>query len=204
MMLSPFPADIRITDSVVAGRSEPWTSIMHLITAFGDTMTLFLVMLAVFVLAWLGRRPDLSLLILFGSVTGYFLMVLLKLAFGRPRPPIEDRLQDVGTLSMPSGHAMVSVIVYGFAAVILFRTFPLIRRHPWWLLGFPVLVIAIGFSRIYLGVHWMSDVVFGWIFGLLWLALCLFGARWFRLRTRVEPVAASPDPGSPALEFDRG
>ncbi|EGD54226.1 phosphatase PAP2 family protein [Gordonia neofelifaecis] len=171
--MQQFPIDDRITNWVVESRHEPLTSVVQLVTVFGDTLTLVLVVIGVFVLAWMGNRIDLSALIVFGGLSGYVLMLLLKLLFARGRPPIEDRLIDVGGASFPSGHAMLSTIVYGLSAVILFRLYPWVRDRPLILLWVPVLIGFIGLSRVYLGVHWMSDVVFGWLFGVLWILMCL-------------------------------
>ncbi|MGB3707361.1 phosphatase PAP2 family protein [Gordonia sp. (in: high G+C Gram-positive bacteria)] len=172
--MQQFSFDNRITDWVVESRHEPLTSIVHLVTVFGDTLTLTLVVIGVLVLTWLSNRIDLSALIVLGAISAYVMMLILKVTFARPRPPVEDRLIDVGGASFPSGHAMLSTVVYGLTAVIVFRLFPRVRARSAVLLWAPGLVVLIGLSRVYLGVHWMSDVLFGWIFGILWLVLCLF------------------------------
>ncbi|KJR06179.1 phosphatase PAP2 family protein [Gordonia sihwensis] len=171
--MQQFPIDERITDWVVHSRHEPLTSVMQFLTVLGDTLTVVLVVIGVLVLAWVGNRIDLSALIVVGSLSGYVLMVLLKLLFARPRPPVTDRLIDVGGASFPSGHAMLSTVVYGLSAVILYRLYPRVRARPLILLWIPALIAVIGLSRVYLGVHWTSDVVFGWLFGLIWLLVCL-------------------------------
>ena len=169
--MAPFSVDHRVTDAVVSGRHEPWTSLMQFITVWGDTLTLSLIVIGVVMLSWLAGRIDFAVLIVVASLTGYGLMVLLKLIFSRDRPPVADRLIDIGSASFPSGHAMMSMIIYGLGAIILHRVYPRVRRHAWWLLAAPLLVAVIGFSRIYLGVHWFSDVMFGWLFGLIWVAV---------------------------------
>ena len=100
-------------------------------------------------------------------------MGLLKLIFARDRPPVALRLIDIDSHSFPSGHAMLSTIVYGLSVIILHRLYPWVRRHVGWLVVGPVLVVLIGVSRVYLGVHWISDVLFGWLFGAIWVALCV-------------------------------
>ncbi|GAA4664868.1 phosphatase PAP2 family protein [Gordonia humi] len=171
--MKPFGIDHRVTDAVVSGRSEPWTSLLQFITVWGDTLTLSLVVIGVVVLAWMAGRIDFAVLIVVGSLSGWAMMVLLKAIFVRDRPPVGDRLIDIGGHSFPSGHAMLSVIVYGLTVLILHRLYPAVRAHPWWLLIGPILVALIGFSRIYLGVHWLSDVLFGWLFGVVWVSLCV-------------------------------
>ncbi|MFT3716005.1 MAG: phosphatase PAP2 family protein [Gordonia sp. (in: high G+C Gram-positive bacteria)] len=173
--MRPFGWDQAITEWVVSIRAEPWTSLWQMVTVLGDTLTLTLVVIGVFVLAWLGERIDLSVLIASSGISGYVLMIVLKHVFGRQRPPEPDRLIDVDTLSFPSGHAMLSVIVLGLTAFIAYQLYPWVRSHRAILAVAPVLMLLIGLSRVYLGVHWMSDVVFGWFFGLIWAAVCLFG-----------------------------
>ena len=98
-----------------------------------------------------------------------------KQIFDRPRPPVEIRDKAVLEVnqSYPSGHSMGSVIGYGLLAY----TLCLWQRCPWrrmLIVGITVgIVLAIGFSRMYLRAHWFSDVVGGWSIGLTWLFFCL-------------------------------
>ena len=205
--MQQFPIDDRITDWVVDSRHEPLTSVMHMTTAMGDTLPLALVVIGVFVVAWLSNRIDLAITIAVGSLSGYLLMLILKLLFSRDRPPVENRLIDVGGASFPSGHAMLSTVVYGLTAVVVFRIFPRIRERAVVLVWLPVLVLLIGLSRVYLGVHWASDVVFGWLFGLIWLAACLIGhaqivRRPALLRMGTKHVTSRP--GQPTGPTDQG
>ena len=187
-----FPIDDNITNWVVGARHEPLTSVAHLVTSLGNTLTLVLVVIGVFVMAWLANRIDLAALIVLGGLSGYFLMVILKLIFARDRPPIGGRLLDVGGNAFPSGHAMMSMLVYLLTAVILYRIYPKLRVRAAVLLWFPVLSILIGLSRIYLGVHWASDVVFGWLFGIVWFGVCLFGHAQLVRRPAILRLAADP------------
>lgn len=187
MMLSPFGFDHAVTDWVVSIRAEPWNSLWQMVTVLGDSLTLTLVVIGVFVLAWLGERIDLAMLIAVGGALGYLVMFLLKQLFGRERPPLADRLIDVDSLSFPSGHAMMSTAIYGLTAVICYRLYAWVRENPLILLIAPALVLVIGMSRVYLGVHWASDVIFGWALGLIWLGVCLVMhrqiVRWVQART---------------------
>lgn len=188
MSLSPFAFDPGVTSWVVSIRAEPWNSLWQMITVLGDTLTLVLVVIGICVLAWLMNRIDLSALIVFGSAMGWLLMGLLKRLFGRERPPVADRLIDVGGLSFPSGHAMMSTIVIGLTAVIIYQLYPQVRAHPAILAVAPVLIGLIGLSRVYLAAHWMSDVLVGWLLGVIWLAICMVAhqqvARQIRIRTQ--------------------
>ena len=173
--MQPFGFDHEVTDTIVNARAEPWTSMVQFITVMGDTLTLSLVVIGVFVLAWMAGRIDFAALIVGGSIAGYLVMILLKAVFSRDRPPIDLRLIDVGQQSFPSGHAMLSTIIYGLSVIILHRLYPWVRERALWLLAAPALVVLIGLSRVYLGVHWLSDVIFGWLFGFIWLAFCVAG-----------------------------
>lgn len=171
--MQPFSVDHTVNDWVVAHRGEPWTSLLQFITVWGDTVTLSLVVIGVAVLAWMAGRIDFAVLIVAGSLSGWAVMALLKVIFARDRPPVEERLIDIGDYSFPSGHAMLSVVVYGLAVIIVHRLYPWVRDHVAWLVIGPILVALIGVSRIYLGVHWFSDVLFGWLFGCIWVSLCV-------------------------------
>ncbi|GAC57539.1 hypothetical protein GOHSU_21_00310 [Gordonia hirsuta DSM 44140 = NBRC 16056] len=194
MSVSPFVFDPSVTDWVVTIRAEPWNSLWQMITVLGDTLTLTLVVIAVFVAAWLMERIDLAALIVFGGLSGYLMMAVLKRVLGRSRPPVHERLIDVDGLSLPSGHAMMSTVVLGLTAMILFQLYPSVRARPAVLLAAPVLIVLIGLSRVYLGAHWMSDVLLGWLLGLIWVGVCLFVhqqiGRWVRMRTAQASVAA--------------
>ena len=87
----------------------------------------------------------------------------LKHAFQRPRPSLFHEIATLHSYSFPSGHAMGSAAVYGSVAAVLARAFPAHRRAI--LAGACVLVLVIGLSRVYLGVHWITDVVAGWAVG---------------------------------------
>lgn len=186
--MSPFSFDQSVTDWVLSIRGEPWNSAWQMVTVLGDTVTLTLVVIGVFMLAWLGERIDLAVLIAFGGVSAYLLMMLLKRLFGRDRPPVVDRLIDVGGLSFPSGHAMVSTVVYGLTALIFYQLYGWVRQNPWVLAAAPAVVIVVGLSRVYLAAHWLSDVIFGWTIGLIWLGVAVVVhrqiANWVRARTQ--------------------
>ena len=95
----------------------------------------------------------------------------LKTVFSRARPELWERIIDVGYYSFPSGHAMISLVVYGWLGYWLASRF-----RPWRALILSLTVIAIaliGLSRLYLGVHWPTDVIAGFSAGLAWLVTCI-------------------------------
>lgn len=104
---------------------------------------------------------------------GMLLNVMLKFAFHRSRPTWDDPILMIETFSFPSGHAMAATLLYGFLATFGVRN---VQAWQWWVLAVLaacMLIVLIGFSRIYLGVHFLSDVLGGMAAGSAWLALCL-------------------------------
>ena len=171
------PVDHEVLEFVVDNRSGFWTSVAHGLSWVGSTLTLTLIVITAAAVFALFRHWRSAAMVLLGSLTAYLVMIGLKGAIDRDRPPSADRLTHVAYQSMPSGHAMMSAVVFGLIAVGLFRASAWIRAHPDVLLVAPLLAVAIGLSRVYLGVHWMSDVVVGWVFGALWIALVATLAR---------------------------
>jgi undecaprenyl-diphosphatase len=117
----------------------------------------------------------------------------LKLTIHRPRPVYAAALLQTGTWSFPSGHAMGSLVGYGMLAYILMLAFKG-KRPVQTLIAVlaGTLIFAIGLSRLYLGVHYFSDVLGGYAAGLLWLSICVsaveLGRRWERRALSLHPT----------------
>jgi undecaprenyl-diphosphatase len=103
-------------------------------------------------------------------------MFLLKAIFNRPRPLL-PLLEPVKGLSFPSGHAMMSVSFYGLLIVLAWET--IVNRTARWLVTvlLLLLILLIGFSRIYLRLHYFSDVIAGYAAGVIWLTLSIWAVR---------------------------
>ncbi|WP_342746009.1 phosphatase PAP2 family protein [Brunnivagina elsteri] len=95
---------------------------------------------------------------------------LLKELFTRTRPSLWKHIIDVGHYSFPSGHAMISLVIYGFISYVLAKEYPQYKKQIY--AATTLLILTIGFSRLYLGVHWATDVIAGYAAGLLWLIVC--------------------------------
>lgn len=122
----------------------------------------------------LGERAQATVLIIAGS-GAIGLNYLLKNLFGRARPLLWERVVDVGNFSFPSGHAMISMVTLGMIGYLLTTKFPQWRGR---IISLTLaLVIGIGLSRLYLGVHWPTDILAGYAAGILWLFTCIFSLQ---------------------------
>lgn len=152
------------------------------ITALGGETVLTLIVALTIGYLLIYRHWLTAALVFGGTVSGSIAVALTKALVGRQRPNLIDHLVEVGSASFPSGHSANSAIIYLTIALVLLQIVErrVARRY---LFGVAVaLVTAIGCSRVYLGVHWPSDVLAGWAFGSLWaLAWWALGV-WLRGR----------------------
>lgn len=162
--------DLRIVSEAHVA-TEPWLTIVLLITRLGDWE--ILLALPFLAAAWLmlkGSGWRLPALLLGSAVLGRIFVSLQKITLARVRPDEFDHPVVVSTYSFPSGHSANSMIVYLLLALFLVAD-PQKRAIA---VGAALLLsILIGVSRVLLGVHWPSDVLGGWAFGLLWVLLTL-------------------------------
>ena len=156
---------------------------MRDITGLGSTIVLVMVTAVTIVYLLLIGRWRTALMVLIAVGGGQILSSLLKLGIDRPRPDLVSHLAEVQTLSFPSGHAMMSAVTYLTLGSMLAGIVPG-RATKIYVLGVAVLVtLMVGVSRVYLGVHWPSDVLAGWCAGFAWAMLCWLVARHFFRRT---------------------
>jgi len=141
----------------------------------------------------LSRRRAAALLVLVAVAGGMLLSTLLKLGFERPRPDLVPHAVEVYTASFPSGHAMLSAVTWLTLGALLMRVEPR-RRVKAFVLAMAVLTtLLVGASRIYLGVHWPTDVLAGWCIGAAWALICWLAALWLQRRGRVEETRETSD-----------
>jgi len=150
------------------------------VTALGQPSALLIVTLSLGIwLLFKRRRPE-AITLAIGALGSLGLNYLLKELFRRARPPVWEHVISVTQYSFPSGHAMMSLVVYGLSAYLLATRF-----YRWRVLIFSfsiLLILAIGFSRLYLGVHWPSDVAAGYAAGIAWLMACILELEILRQR----------------------
>jgi undecaprenyl-diphosphatase len=157
------------------------------ITALGSPTVLTLLIVATCALLLLGRRVHDALMVLGATASGGIATRLLKLSFDRPRPEFMPHDLYIASASFPSGHAMGSAVVYLTLAAMLARVIPGRRFKLFVLFAAATLAVLVGISRVYLGVHWPSDVVAGWAAGAFW-AIAWWVAAWGVDRWRARTV----------------
>jgi undecaprenyl-diphosphatase len=172
----------------------PWfEELARDVTALGGTAVLGLVTLGVVGYLLLRREPVAAVLIAATAIGAQLASTILKLSFARPRPELVPAFAHVYTASFPSGHAMMSAVIYLTFALQLaaIHRDSLIRGYL--ITVALVIVVAVGITRVYLGVHWPTDVLAGWAAGGAW-ALLVWGIARFRARraaARTRPPAVS-------------
>ena len=166
------------------------------VTGLGGHAVLTFVTLASAAYLLMTRKHHAAILVLAAVGGGMVLSTLLKLGFERPRPDLVPHGMHVYTASFPSGHAMLSAVTYLTLGALLTRVQS--GRHvKAFLLGLAVFVtVLVGLSRIYLGVHWPSDVLAGWCGGAAWAALCWFVALALQQRGQVERASEPVQPAT--------
>ncbi|HEY9735935.1 MAG TPA: phosphatase PAP2 family protein [Trichocoleus sp.] len=143
--------------------------VMLTVTQLGDPATVIPVTLISFCAFWLRRYSLEAKMFAINCIGGAVLSTGLKLAFSKVRPQLWPQLIQETTYSFPSGHALGSVVLYGFLAYLLAQHH---RQYKQLIYGLAtVLIVAIGLSRLHLGVHWPTDVIAGYGIGFLWITV---------------------------------
>lgn len=159
----------------------PWlTPIMVFITSIGDPTVLLVVGTLMSVVLLFRHRRSEAMTIALGGFGALGLNLLLKRLFERSRPELWSRTVEVKFYSFPSGHAMLSIVMYGLLGYLLSTRYP--KHRNLIILTISVLIALIGFSRLYLGVHWFTDVIAGYAAGFVWLITCVLSLEIWRHR----------------------
>lgn len=156
------------------------------ITAVGGVTVLTVLTVIVTGYLLMTRKAAMAALVAVAVSGGALVSTMLKGSFNRPRPDIVPHLVEVHTASFPSGHAMNSAVVFLTLGALLARTHQAYAVQAY-IIGVSILLtLTIGFSRVYLGVHWPSDVLAGWVVGGAWALLWSLIARRLQYRHRIE------------------
>lgn len=160
--------DLWFENFLVSVRTPFWADVFRFITFFGNTTTVIAiaVIVSIFLLrSKISRMYIVGLGITLAGAAGF--AYVLKEVVGRARPTGLIPLLTETSFSFPSGHATASAALYGFIAFILCKLYPHSKRLV--LVGTTLIILCIGFSRLYLGVHFPTDVIAGYLVGALWL-----------------------------------
>lgn len=175
---------------VIASLRRPWlTTVMRQLSSLGNWQYEVPLALVVATLLWWRKRGTWARRYLATCLSGEALYALTKLVFHRPRPTIVSHLGEAGWYSYPSGHTMLALMVWGVGLMLVARLLnAYVAKLALWTIGL-VLSLAIAASRLYLGVHYPSDVLGAVFLGLAWVLL------W---RDPVSPPSKSATSSAPA------
>jgi undecaprenyl-diphosphatase len=167
-------------------------AVMRDITALGGVAALSLIVLFTATYFILVGKRSAALFVVAAVAGGTALSQGLKMLFDRPRPDLIPNAPIELTASFPSGHAMMSAVTYLTLGVLLTRLEAPRRVHAFFLVVAVIMTVLIGISRVYLGVHWPTDVLAGWCLGAAWALLCWLVALWLQRRGGIENGAERP------------
>lgn len=164
------------------------------ITSLGGTTLLALITVITAGFLALDGKKHMAYFACASVAGGTILSDLLKDLFQRPRPEIVPHLAYASNTSFPSGHSMMSAVTYLTLGALLARSHERKALKAFFLLVAALLCFMVGVTRVYLGVHWPTDVLAGWTAGAVWALLCWVIARWLQDRRALEREAErSPD-----------
>lgn len=164
------------------------------ITALGSAIVLSLFVIVAAAGLLLARRKFMACAVVASSVSGIGADLLMKSMIARGRPDVSYRLVEASGMSFPSGHTMMSSVIYLTLAILVAKASRDVRFKLFVVGVAMTLATLVGLSRIYLGVHWFSDVLGGWVAGALWALACwLVVDRWGH---RVSPAKLDQDEGA--------
>ena len=162
------------------------------VTALGGVTVLTLITCLATGYLVAARKPAIAAFTATAVGTGAVMGTLLKAFYERARPDIVEHLVGTHSASFPSGHAMNSAIVYLTLAVLVARSSESRSVRRYLILVAILLTLAVGFSRVYLGVHWPTDVVAGWTVGGVWAILSSLVAKRLQAQYKVEKPGQAP------------
>jgi undecaprenyl-diphosphatase len=163
------------------------------LTALGGATVLGLVVATVVGFLLLQGRRRTALAVLITALSGELVNATMKHAFNRPRPTVVPHLREVFTTSFPSGHAMESAIVYLTLGAMLMRVADRRVTKLYCLAVAMLLTVIVGVSRVWLGVHYPTDVIGGWMIGFVWASVCWLATERFEARAGIDAERVKSD-----------
>ncbi len=172
------------------------------ITALGSDIIVGLITALVMGFLLMHKMLRSALLLLVAVVGGGLLSTLLKLTFARPRPDFVQHMVEVSSASFPSGHSLISAVIYPTLGALLASLSPTRTAKVYYLATAFFLMLLVGFSRMYLGVHYPSDVLAGWSLGLAWALACWVGSEMLQRRGKLHGEQLEPATEEGVLDTD--
>lgn len=166
-------ADVRFSNWLHARSSPSLTSAMFVITSLGSTWIATCLAVSFLIYLLWQRRYYWFTAVVPAVFGGMLLNRILKYIFQRPRPHFDDPILTLTSYSFPSAHTLTATVIYGVLAAYLFAQTPDPGRRALIVVSAALLIALVGFSRIYLGAHYLTDVLGAMAEGLAWLSLCL-------------------------------
>jgi undecaprenyl-diphosphatase len=163
------------------------------LTALGGPAVMVIMITIVAGYLWLHRKYRAMWFALFATCGGLAVSLVLKSFFSRDRPTEVPHLSETMTSSFPSGHSMLSAVVYLTLGMLLTRVVNDRASKIYFLLVAMTLTFLVGMSRVYLGVHYPTDVLAGWTAGLVWALFCWMVMRYLQSRGEVEGASEMND-----------
>lgn len=164
------------------------------ITALGGTAVLVLITVAAIGFMCLTRKWGAALFTFVSIVGGTLISTAFKEIVGRSRPDVVPHLVEVSSASFPSGHSMLSMTTYLTLGALLAEVQGKPRFKVYILAWALAIAVMVGWSRMFLGVHWPTDVLGGWCLGSAWALLCGSVAYWLQRRGVIEPAEGGATP----------
>jgi undecaprenyl-diphosphatase len=156
------------------------------VTSLGSVIVLMIITFSIVGYLFLTHRLGVAALMLIAVPGGLLLNGILKFAFARPRPDLFAHAARVFTTSFPSGHATLSAITYLTIGALLARAYPSFPVDLYFMSLAGFLTVLVGLSRVYLGVHYPTDILGGWCIGAAWAIGCSVLMAWLQQGGRVE------------------
>jgi len=171
-------ADLRMANVFYLFRNDAITTVFTWITLLGKLQIILLFMLTTIAVLWLWHKKHYIIPLLISVTGSLFFTYLGKLAFSRARPALSVYTES--TFSFPSGHACIAIALYGFIGYLLICFTRNWHARVNIFFATLIVVLLIGISRVYLGVHYISDVWSGYLLGSIWLIIAISLSEWFR------------------------
>jgi undecaprenyl-diphosphatase len=165
--------DVQIANWLHAHATPAVTRAMLFVTTWNSVAGVLVMSAVTGVVLWRRGQRHWLLALVATVPCGDAVNVLMKLSFARARPSFINPIVTLDTFSFPSGHAASAALFYGFLACLLMRHAPRIQQRALIVAAAALMGVLVGFSRIYLGAHYLTDVVAGAAEGLAWLAICI-------------------------------